>query len=201
MLIAAWLGACSPAGKAVPPGNETTPAAIHLARPSFILHDTKDRPFPFAERTRGKLTMLFFGYTHCPDVCPVHAANLAAAMRSLTYAERQRVAVVFVTVDPAHDSLGAIRRWLDSFDSQFIGLRGDEATVDSIQQALGLGSAIRATSQASGQYEVGHASPVIVFAPDDTARAMYPFGTRQAEWAAIIPRLLAVPSSTSDRPR
>jgi protein SCO1/2 len=161
-----------------------------LARPAFTLPDTHGSPYNFRDRTAGTLTLLFFGYTHCPDVCPVHLANIQAALRTLDYADRQQVRVVFVTTDPTRDSADVLRRWLDNFNPAFVGLRGTEAQVDSVQTMLGLAPAVRGPVQPDGSYSVGHAGQVIVFQPDDTARVVYPFGTRQTEWAHDLPLLL-----------
>jgi len=161
-----------------------------IARPAFTLPDTYGRPYDFKSQTAGTLTLLFFGYTNCPDVCPVHLANIEVALKTMEYADRQRVRVIFVTTDPARDSATAVRKWLDSFDPAFIGLRGTEAQADSVQRLLGLAPAIRGPKQADGSYSVGHAGQVIVFQPDDTARVVYPFGTRQTEWVHDLPLLL-----------
>ena len=96
-----------------------------LPRPSFTLTDTRGQPYDFARETRGRLTFLFFGYTNCPDVCPVHVANVAAVLHKLSFEDQQQATFVFVTVDPARDSLPALRAWLDHFDKSFVGLRGE----------------------------------------------------------------------------
>ena len=178
----------------------TTPAPEHgvpldppLKRPSFTLTDTRGQPYDFGTETKGRLTFLFFGYTNCPDVCPVHVANVAAVLHKLPFEDQLKATFVFVTVDPARDSLPALRAWLDHFDKSFVGLRGGEAQVDSIMGTLGLPPSIRAApSQPNGWYEVGHAAGVLVFTADDVARVLYPFGTRQKDWAEDIPRLLKV---------
>lgn len=192
LLIAGLVAGC---GRRDQPGKAAgdalyAPVPVSIARPDFTLFDTDGRPFAFRARTAGTLTFLFFGYTHCPDVCPVHMANIAAALRTLSYDERQRVRVVFVTVDPARDSATVVRRWLDAFDPSFIGLRGSIAAVTSAEATLGLGPAVFGAADSTGAYVVGHAAPVVLFSPDDTAHAMYPFGTRQADWVKIIPEQL-----------
>ena len=164
-----------------------------LPRPSFTLTDTRGQPYDFARETRGRLTFLFFGYTNCPDVCPVHVANVASVLHKLSFEDQRRATFVFVTVDPARDSLPALRAWLDHFDKSFVGLRGEASTVDSLMGTLGLPPAIRAApTKPGGWYEVGHAAPVLVFTADDVAHVMYPFGTRQLDWAEDMPRLLKV---------
>jgi len=172
---------------------------VPIARPAFTLSATDGKPFAFGDRTRGKLTFLLFGYTHCPDVCPVHVANIAEVLRTLPYAERQRATLVFVTTDPDRDSLPVLRAWLASFDSTFVGLRGTKPEIDALEYALQIAPSIRGPSNPDGTYEVGHAAQVIVFQPDDFARTIYPFGVRQAEWAKDIPKLLGRPPTLIER--
>ena len=163
-----------------------------IARPSFTLHDTDGRPFDFARETEGRVALLFFGYTHCPDVCPLHMANIAAVLAKMPYDERQQVRTVFVTTDPERDTPQVIRAWLDQFDTSFVGLTGDAATVDRLQLSLGLRPAQREPMPGatdSSAYLVGHAAQVIAFGSDGPARSLYPFGTRQEDWANDLPRL------------
>lgn len=163
-------------------------------KPAFTLTDTEGRPFDFRAGTDGFVTLLFFGYTHCPDVCPIHMANIASVLRDLDYAERARIRVVFVTTDPERDTPAVVRAWLDRFDPSFIGLRGTKEEVDAIQAALHLPAAIRQPSRPGplpGAYAVGHAAQVLAFTADGRARVVYPFGTRQADWAHDLPKLVA----------
>jgi len=151
--------------------------------------DLRGEAFDFRVETEGKLALLFFGYTYCPDICPVHMASLAAVKRDLSVNEQRGMRVVFVTADPRRDTPERLREWLGNFDREFVGLRGSEAEVDRIMLSLGLPPAIRDT--ASGpDYAVGHASQVIAFPPGDGFRVIYPFGTRQADWKHDLPRLL-----------
>jgi protein SCO1/2 len=163
-------------------------------KPDFTLPDTEGRPFDFRAATDGFVTLLFFGYTHCPDVCPIHMANIAAVLRDLDYADRSRIRVVFVTTDPERDTAPVVRAWLDRFDRSFIGLLGTKTEVDGIQAALHLPAAIRQPSRPGplpGAYAVGHAAQVIAFTADGRARVVYPFGTRQTDWAHDLPKLVA----------
>jgi protein SCO1/2 len=163
------------------------PDADH--RPDFVLTDAHGAAFDFRAETEGKLALLFFGYTYCPDVCPVHMASLAAVRRDLSPDDQDAMRVIFVTADPRRDTPERLLDWLRSFDPDFVGLRGREAEVDSIMLGLGLPPAIRDT--ASGpDYAVGHASQVIAFPPGDAVRVIYPFGTRQADWQHDLPKLL-----------
>ena len=158
-------------------------------RPDFVLTDMNGEVFDFRRETEGKLALLFFGYTYCPDVCPVHMASIAAVKRDLSVDEQRRMRVVFVTADPRRDTSERLVSWLGNFDTDFVGLRGSEAEVDSIMLSLALPAAIRDTA-AGPDYAVGHASQVIAFPPGDGFRVIYPFGTRQADWKHDLAKLL-----------
>lgn len=163
-----------------------------LIKQPFTLQSTAGEPFPFHERTRGRVALLFFGYTHCPDICPVHMANIAAALEKLSHDERSRIDVVFVTTDPERDTPTQLRRWLDNFDRSFIGLRGDPLEINRIETSMQSANSVRtrAVSGDSTNYGVMHAAQVMAFTADDSMRVVYPFGTRQEDWAADLPRLL-----------
>lgn len=183
------LAACASPPKAELSGNLTgwaLPDAV--ARPRFTLQSTTGASFDFEAKTRGKLTLLFFGYTHCPDVCPATMQNIAAVTNRMTSRERDQVAVVFVTTDPGRDSLPVLKDWLRRFDPEFVGLTGSVADLEAAQRAAGVAPAIRDT--AAGNYTVSHAAQVLVYSPDDSGHVVYPFGTRQSEWAADLPKLL-----------
>lgn len=162
-----------------------------VARPDFTLTDTQGRPYDFWKETHGQLTLLYFGYTHCPDVCPVQMANIAAAMRRMSRTDQQRIKVVFVTTDPPRDSLQRLRSWLDNFNPAFVGLRGTEAEIAVAEKSVGVALAQRESSVPGDTgYVVGHAAQVYAFAADDSAHRAYPFGTLQQDWVHDLPELL-----------
>ena len=158
------------------------------AKIDFTLTDTKGGLFNFREETDDYVTLLFFGYTNCPDVCPVHMANLGAVLGDFPYELRQQFKVVFVTTDPERDTAARLREWLDEFDREFIGLRGTIEEVHKIEMALGLPASMMPEDREI-DYEVGHAASVIAFTKDNLAHVMYPFGTRQEDWAHDLPKL------------
>jgi protein SCO1/2 len=168
------------------------------AKPDFTLENTDGKPFHFAADTRGVVTLLYFGYTNCPDVCPQHLVNIAGAMRQMSPKDQERVRVVFVTTDPARDTPERLRGWLNNFDRRFIGLRGAIDDVNSIQTSLGLPqSQMEAMpNMAAGphppMYGVGHAAQVLAFTPDDSLRAEYPSGFTLDDWSNDLPRLLKI---------
>lgn len=163
-----------------------------VPEPDVVLTSDRGEPYRLAEETEGSVTLLFFGYTNCPDVCPAQMANLAAVYEDLRPSVRERIQVLFVTADPARDTLSRLRRWVDGFHESFVGLRGPPATVDSLQRALGLQPGVRRPGDggAAGRYAVAHSSAVLAFTPDDTAHLAYPFGTRQRDWAHDLPKLV-----------
>lgn len=165
----------------------------HLAepweRPDFTLTTTDGEPFSFADETAGRLTLLFFGYTSCPDVCPIHLATLAGALDQPGVPEP---VVVFVGIDPARDTPEAVRSFLDRYDTDFIGLIGTEAELDAAQRATGVPVAIAEPADAAGQYLVGHAAQIVAYTPDDLAHVVYPFGVRRQDWVRDLPLLATI---------
>jgi protein SCO1/2 len=162
-----------------------------LDKPEFTLTDTSGKAYDFRQQTEGSVTLLYFGYTHCPDVCPLHMANLASVLQEVSGEVNAKVKVVFVTTDPARDTPQVIRKWLDNFDVTFVGLTGTQDEIAAAERAAKLPEAVLEPPSANGSYTVGHASQVIAYTLDDEAHVVYPFGIRQTDWARDIPRLVA----------
>lgn len=159
------------------------------SRPAFTLTTTDGRPFEFARETAGRLTLLFFGYTSCPDICPIHLATLADALARPGMPDP---IVVFVGIDPARDTPAAVRAYLDRFDTTFIGLVGTPAELDAAQTATGVPVAFAEQPDVDGSYLVGHAAQIVAYTPDDLAHVVYPFGVRQQDWVRDLPRLSGI---------
>lgn len=190
----ALLAACQSA-----PRTSRAPEALRgpelvqpIPKPDFTLVTMTGEPFHFRDATEGYLTLLFFGYTHCPDVCPVHMANLGKVLKELPEQVTRRVKVVFVTTDPERDTPERLREWLGKFHADFIGLTGSAQSIALAQQAARVQPAFKDTTGASSstEYLVGHAAQVIAYTPDNLVHAMYPWGIRQEDWAHDIPLLL-----------
>ena len=203
-LVAALVVACACGERSADARERALETGFHgvvleepIARPDFTLTATDGTPYDFRQRTEGRLALLFFGYTNCPDICPVHMANLSAVLARFDHELRSRIALVFVTTDPDRDSPDALRAWLDRFDPAFVGLTGTAEEVDRIQRALGMAPAQR-PADPQGDYAVGHASQIVAFSPDGPAYVAYPAGVRQVDWAHDLPRLLE-PRSWLDR--
>lgn len=198
LLFFAIATACTDARTRALDGLHGVKLAPVRAKPAFTLEDTDGHPFDFQSATRGEVTLLYFGYTYCPDVCPQHLSNIAAALKTMPAADQARVRVVFVTTDPARDTPERLRGWLNNFDKRFIGLRGNMQDVNQIQAGLGLAPATM--EQMPGMqpgpriatYGVGHAAQVLAFTPDDSLRTEYPSGFSMSDWAHDLPKLLKI---------
>ena len=160
-----------------------------LAKPTQLFTDTSGAPFSFAEATEGQLSLLFFGYTSCPDICPVHLGIISRALERID-GPAGKALLAFVGVDTARDTPEVMRTYLDRFDEDFVGLTASDAVIEEAQVALNLPPVVIEPPDADGGYNVGHASQVLVFTPDNLCHLVYPVGTRQQDWMADLPRLL-----------
>jgi protein SCO1 len=93
--------------------------------PGIPLTDTSGAPYSLTEDTDRPLTLVFFGYTHCPDLCPMVMNNVAAGLNRLDDDDREKVDLVFVTTDPARDDSAVLRDYLDGYGEGFVGLTGE----------------------------------------------------------------------------
>jgi len=140
---------------------------------------------------RGDVVLLFFGFTNCPDVCPTTLARLSLALRR-TRAGGEGVRVLFVTVDPARDTVGRLREYVRAFGSEFVGLRGSAEALRELAKRYRVAYSL-GTPDAQGQYEVTHSSGVFVF--DRAGRARYLILPEHSEAAITeeLDRLAAEP--------
>jgi protein SCO1 len=160
-----------------------------LPKPRFVLTDTSGAPYDFWNRTSGSVTLLFFGYTNCPDECPMHMANIGVALKKLPPGLADRVQLVFVTTDPARDTPVQLRRWLDNFDRYFVGLTGTAAALEAVQKAAGVPLAQK-TEPHNGNYSVAHANFVVAYTKDNLAHVIYPGGVSKDDWIHDLPLLI-----------
>jgi protein SCO1 len=160
-----------------------------LPKPKFTLTDTASAPFDFWQKTSGRVALLFFGYTHCPDVCPLQMASIASGLKQLPANVVDQIEVVFVTTDPKRDTPAAVRKWLDHFDKRFVGLTGTDAEIEAAQHAAALPLA-RQAPLGDRDYQVAHASFVIAYTKDNLGHVIYPGGVTQEDWAQDLPRLV-----------
>ncbi len=122
--------------------------------PEFSLPATTGGTFTLSE-SRGKITLIFFGYTLCPDVCPQTLGTLRSAFSKLSPEARGQVQLVFITVDPNRDTLELLGGYLARFDSGYIGVVPDEAELESLEAGYALYAEVE-PPDADGNYFVGH---------------------------------------------
>jgi protein SCO1/2 len=146
-------------------------------RPSFTLTDTSGKSYAFGRATAGKPTLLYFGYTHCPDVCPTTMADIGQALRTVPSDIQRRTQVVFVTTDVKRDTGPVMAAWLAHFDTdlpnRFVGLTGTQAQIDAAQAAAHVQLA-----EDEGQQ---HSAEVLLYGSDDYARVQYLQSTNEAD--------------------
>ncbi len=141
---------------------------------------------------RGRPTLLFFGYTHCPDVCPVTLADWSRARAQLTTnlgTRADRVRWLFISVDPARDTPAIAAAYAAQFDPRFIGLSGDSATTAAIQRAFSVTS-YETPGATDDDYLVTHASHVFLLDDSGQLRLMYPFNVGPEALVSDLTRLL-----------
>jgi protein SCO1/2 len=136
--------------------------------PSLVLPDDRGGTFDLAAH-RGKIVLVYFGYTHCPDVCPA-TLNLLDAASELLGADRRRVEQVFVTLDPRRDTPELLRAYLSHFDPASTGLTGSPEAVAAAARAWGV-----TWRPAAGGAYIDHTSIVAVVGPDGRERLRYGF--------------------------
>jgi protein SCO1/2 len=154
-----------------------------LDKPDFVLSDAATGArYDFIEETAGYVTLLYFGYTNCPDICPVHLANIASALDQSPGEVRRGVKVVFVGVDAPRDTPERITEWLGFFDEDFIGLSGTEEELIAAQESAAVPVAF-IDAEFEGGYTVAHAGWIFLYTQDDLTHLRYPSGIRQSAWA------------------
>ncbi len=167
-------------------GNRLDPPFTVSTRP---LVDTEGDPYSLTENTDKPLTLVFFGYTHCPDICHVVMGNLASAMTRLDEADRDDVDVVFVTTDPKRDTGPVLREYLDRFDPSFVGVTGDIDQIAAVGKSIAVGMGEKLPG---GGYEVDvHSTHVTAIDGNDEAPVYWSQDTSSAQFADDVHALLA----------
>lgn len=123
---------------------------------------------------KGKAVVLFFGYTHCPDVCPTTLSEMALALKQLG-TDASRVQVLFVTLDPERDTPALLAQYVPSFNPSFLGLRGDAATTAELAKKFRIFSQKRETGSPSG-YTLDHSALSFVYDPTGKLRLLVNYG-------------------------
>ncbi|MEX0169146.1 SCO family protein [Streptomyces sp. LMG1-1-1.1] len=175
-------------------GTDPTKAATVLDRPftkpSLVLTDTKGEKYDLVERTKGKPTLIYFGYTHCPDVCPLTMSNIAIAKKRLPKADQDKLQVVFVTTDPERDTSAELAKWLPAAgDPSFTGLTGDFSAIQAGAKQIGIG--IDPPKTEDGKVVSMHGAQVIAFSPaTDQGYVLYGEDASVDDYAKDLPKII-----------
>ncbi len=153
----------------------------------FVLQ-TVDGPFD-TKTERGKVLLLYFGYTNCPDICPASLAAGGMALNALTPEERAKVRLLMISVDPERDSLQHLKEYTGFFHPQMLGATGTPAEIAKIAGSFGAGY-IKQAAKADGSYAVDHTVSTYVVGPDGKLAAVLDLGTPNEKLLATIRQLL-----------
>ena len=135
------------------------------ALPAFELLDHEQRKLDNA-RLGGKWSLLFFGYTHCPDICPISLQAMREMKQSIDDAEVvEAIRVYFVSVDPERDTAQVLADYVTYFDPDFIGATADMAQLRKLTAPLGIAHEIRNRVEGSDHYDVDHSGAVVLVNP------------------------------------
>ncbi len=182
MLLAA-LGGC---GKPKSPFNAIDVTGSPMGG-ELRLTDHNGKPRSLAD-FRGKVVVVFFGFTNCPDVCPTALADAAAAVKELG-ADGARVQVLFVSLDPKRDTPELLRHYVPAFHPDFLGLTGDEAALERVKKDFNVYSAIRPGATPES-YTVDHSAQLFVFDREGRIRLVVAPATPAKALAADLRVLL-----------
>ncbi len=176
--------------EAQPDGWRGIPIDLDRELPEVTLLDTSNDPVELGTDFLGDPTLLFFGYTSCPDICPIHLAAIASAMGEVGVSFDD-LDVVFVSVDPDRDTPERIEEYLQNFHPRITGLHSDIEVVEEALAALDLPGPIVEGPDPRGEGDlIGHPAQVIGFDSDGQAQRVWPFGTRRSDWTVDLPRMI-----------
>lgn len=197
--VALLAGACGPASSTAvasqglspqEDGWRGLPVEEPQRMPEASLLDVDGEPVSLGEDFLGTPTLLFFGYTSCPDICPIHLSAISSAMgqAGVTF---DQLDVVFVSVDPERDTPERIRGFLGNFSPHMVGLHADLDEVERALSQLDLTGPIVEGPDPRGEGDlIGHPAQVIGFDAGGEARRVWPFGARRSDWIADLPRVV-----------
>ncbi|MEC4015817.1 SCO family protein [Streptomyces sp. H27-D2] len=161
-----------------------------FTKPDLVLTDTDGKKYDLLKETKGRPTLLYFGYTNCPDVCPLTMSNIDVATRKLSKADRADLRVVFVTSDPERDTPKHLGKWLSGQGTDVVGLTGDFDTIQAGARTVGV-SIEPSVKKKNGDIESTHGAQVLAFSPkDDKAHVMYDKDATAADYTKDMPKLI-----------
>jgi protein SCO1/2 len=141
--------------------------------PPFTLLDQDGQPFG-NERLQGHWSFMFFGYTHCPDICPTTLATLNQTMEQITQlGDADKTQVVFVSVDPERDIQDKLKGYVKFFNPEFIGLTGTQEAIDGLTRDLGILHVKADNPNDPNSYLMDHTASVLLIGPEGDLRALF----------------------------
>ncbi len=186
LLIFLLLGACSE--KELPSPYHAIDVTWQHTHADFLLKDSNDKSHNLLD-FRGKVVVLFFGYTHCPEVCPTTLADLAQVMRLLGK-DASRVQVLFVTLDPERDTPELLAKYVTSFNPGFLGLYGDAASTASAAKSFGVNYSKQYDKH--GSYTLDHTDGIYLLGTRGKPLLMAPYGQPADKMVQDIRLLLSI---------
>ncbi len=188
LAAACLLSACQPAPQ--PPAFQATDiTGADFAR-DFSLTDHNGHARTLAD-FRGKVVAIFFGYTHCPDVCPTTLSDFAAALQQLGPLA-DRVQVIFVTVDPQRDTPDLLSQFVPAFNPTFIGMATDEHGLQLLATEYKVVYQ-KASIKSADDYLIDHSAGTYIYDPQGRLRLLMPYGSSPDAIAHDLSALLASP--------
>jgi protein SCO1/2 len=154
----------------------------------FALTDHNNQPFELAS-LRGKVVLIFFGYSFCPDVCPTTLSKLSSVTRRLGE-QRSQVRTLYISVDPERDTPDVLKADLDQFDLDALGLTGSRAEVDRVVNLFGAKYEIVPTPESAARYTVSHSTTLYALDGEGRVRLTFPYEATVDEIVAGITRIL-----------
>ena len=183
------LAACGGSGQAATTELTGTRLDPPFEVSSTPLVDTSGAPYSLTTDTDKDLTLVFFGYTNCPDICGQVMATLAGTLARLDDAQKDRLDVVFVTTDPARDDEATVEKYVDAFDPSIIGLTGDLDDIIELGRSMAV-AVDKGEKLPSGGYEVTHGTQVLAIDESDTTPVYWNATVSQAQLAHDVTVLL-----------
>ena len=167
----------------------TTDIGDIMPKLDFSLTDEEGKAVQ-GEDYRGKVTLVYFGYTFCPDVCPITLARLGDAIRKLDDETRDEIQVLFISVDPSRDTPEVLKRYTNAFGPEFVGLTGDKAEIDAVTNRYRVAYEYGEANE-NGDYLVTHSSTVFAFDREGQAQFLVRDSHPVSDVEADIKRLVA----------
>jgi protein SCO1/2 len=156
--------------------------------PDFVLTDQEGRPYRMSDQ-QGKVVLLFFGYTSCPDVCPTTLATWRRA-HELLGNDTSNVEFAFVTVDPERDTAERLGLHVGAFNPDFVGLTGSQQELETVYDIFGVFYEVDESSQSALGYLVNHTATTFVVDPGGDWRLRLPYGTPAEDIVHDVQQLL-----------